>query len=143
MRTNIVLQRSKVSATYEFAGMHHIFMEHSKAVTCIKFANKETNLLAFCSDDGNISICQGLIHPKLLRTLQGHTDAITDFCWSQTNEIIVSTSEDRTARVCSTKSGECIKLVKDGSPLTCCRFHPANPKVFLVSCTNPIVSWCR
>ncbi len=66
---------------------------------------------------------------------QMYTESLTgiDFSWSLTNELIVSTSMDKTARIWSIKSGESIKVVKDGSPLMCCRFHPGNAQLCFVS----------
>jgi WD40 repeat protein len=57
--------------------MHHLFVEHSQAVTCVKFATSEKNLLAFSSLDGTVSVCSGLVQPRLLRKLEGHAAAIT------------------------------------------------------------------
>lgn len=69
--------RSQYNEAYEFAGMHHIFVEHNKPVTLVKFGNNEKNILAFSSQDGNISICAGLTQPRLLRSLQGHSEPVT------------------------------------------------------------------
>lgn len=70
--------------------MHHIFVEHEKPgikfaisiakhsqVTRIKFAHDDRDLIAFSSLDGKISICSALNPPRLLRSLEGHTGAVT------------------------------------------------------------------
>ena len=57
--------------------MHHIFAEHISPVTKVLFANNDRNLLACSSTDGTISICSSLQSPRLLRKLEGHSEAIT------------------------------------------------------------------
>ncbi|PRP86609.1 hypothetical protein PROFUN_05088 [Planoprotostelium fungivorum] len=126
---------------YAFKGMHHIFMEHTQPVTIIRFANADRSLLAFSSKDAKISICTVLSNPpKLVRTLQGHLDYITDFRWSSMNDLILSSSIDGTIRIWRVSNGECIRSIRDGSPTTSCTFHPINNNLFMYGTGHGIVN---
>jgi len=122
---------NKVQQAYAFAGMHHIFDEHNRPVTNLLFAHNDKNLLAFSSMDGKISICHGLYNPKRIRTLQ-HDESVTDFAWSRLNDMIISTSTDKTIRIWQVRNGECIRTIQDDSPTTCCCFHPVNDDIIVV-----------
>lgn len=75
-----------------------VFQEHNEPVTVVRFANEDKSLLGFASQDAKISICQILPTAKLIRVLQGHLEAVTDFRWSMTNDIIISSSMDKTVK---------------------------------------------
>lgn len=62
---------------YAFAGVYHVFDHHKAAVTNIKFANNDKSLLATCSLDGSLVICQLIPSPAtIIYKLQGHTSGI-------------------------------------------------------------------
>ncbi|XP_043936244.1 WD repeat-containing protein 13 [Protopterus annectens] len=125
-----------LSENYAFAGMHHIFDQHvDNAVPKVQFANDDKHLLACCSLDGTISICQLVPSPPIvLRVLKGHTRGVTDFAWSLSNDVIVSTSLDTTMRIWATEDGKCIREIADpdGSELLCCTFQPMNNNLTVV-----------
>lgn len=54
---------SSNESAYSFAGVHHIFNNHKGAVTRIRFANNDKSLLASCSLDGTLVICQVIPSP--------------------------------------------------------------------------------
>lgn len=68
-------------------------------------------------------------------TLKGHGGPVTDFAWSLSNDIIVSTSLDGTLRIWNTEDGRCIREVRDpeSSELLCCTFQPMNNNLTVVS----------
>lgn len=120
---------TSIEENYAFAGVHHIFDQHEKAVTAVRFANNDKFQLACCSLDGMISICQ--LHPPpatVSLVLRGHVGGVTDFEWSLNNDLIVSCSLDGTIRLWNTQSGCCLRSVEDmfRGELLCCRFQPMN-----------------
>eukprot|EP01119_Soliformovum_irregulare_P000549 TRINITY_DN1038_c0_g1_i3.p1 TRINITY_DN1038_c0_g1~~TRINITY_DN1038_c0_g1_i3.p1 ORF type:complete len:558 (-),score=158.39 TRINITY_DN1038_c0_g1_i3:157-1779(-) len=129
----LITHATTAHETYEFAGMHHIFDEHTSAITKLRFANRDNDLIAFSSRDGKVSICQGLNNPRLLRALEGHNEDVTNFEWSKRNDVILTSSLDCTAKLWQVRNAECLLTVgeKDKEQLLCCRFHPANSDIFL------------
>ncbi|KAG8002490.1 WD repeat-containing protein 13 [Nibea albiflora] len=125
-----------LSENYAFAGMHHIFDQHvDSAVPRLQFANDDKHLLACCSLDGTLSIMTLSPSPPSVKvTLKGHGGPVTDFAWSLSNDIIVSTSLDGTLRIWNTEDGRCIREVRDpeSSELLCCTFQPMNNNLTVV-----------
>ncbi|TRY86434.1 hypothetical protein DNTS_004207 [Danionella cerebrum] len=101
----------------------------------LQFANDDKHLLACCSLDGTLSIMTLSPPPPTVKvTLKGHAGPVTDFAWSLSNDIIVSTSKDGTLRIWNTEDGRCIREVLDpeGSELLCCTFQPMNNNLTVV-----------
>ncbi|KAG8129788.1 hypothetical protein E2320_016463 [Naja naja] len=101
----------------------------------VQFANDDKHLLACCSLDGTISVCQLVpTPPVVLRVLKGHSRGVSDFAWSLSNDIIVSTSLDATMRIWATEDGKCIREIPDpdASELLCCTFQPMNNNLTVV-----------
>uniref|UniRef100_A0A673Y4L4 WD repeat domain 13 n=1 Tax=Salmo trutta TaxID=8032 RepID=A0A673Y4L4_SALTR len=119
-----------LSENYAFAGMHHIFDQHvDAAVPRLQFANDDKHLLACCSLDSTLSIMTLFSSPPSVKViLKGHAGPVTDFAWSLSNDVIVSTSKDGTLRIWNTEDGRCIREVRDpeASELLCCTFQPMN-----------------
>ncbi|XP_074647923.1 WD repeat-containing protein 13-like [Tubulanus polymorphus] len=118
-----------ISENYAFAGMHHIFDQHRKAVTRVQFANDDKSRIACCSLDGLLSIFQVLPPPAtVICTLNGHVNGVTDFCWSLSNDLILSTSLDCTARLWNVARGDCLRVFQDpnDSEVLSCLFQPIN-----------------
>lgn len=102
----------------------------------MQFANDDKHLLACCSLDGTLSIMAlSPPPPRVKLTLKGHGGPVTDFAWSLSNDIIVSTSLDGTLRIWNTEDGRCIREVRDpeSSELLCCTFQPMNNNLTVVS----------
>nr|XP_032626089.1 LOW QUALITY PROTEIN: WD repeat-containing protein 13 [Chelonoidis abingdonii] len=83
-----------LSENYAFAGMYHVFDQHvDEAVPKVQFANDDKHLLACCSLDGTISVCQLAPAPpaRVLRVLRGHSRGpSTDFrTGSSSNDVLV------------------------------------------------------
>ncbi|KAJ8036890.1 WD repeat-containing protein 13 [Holothuria leucospilota] len=118
-----------IGENYAFAGMHHIFDQHSKAVTAVKFANDDKSRVACSSLDGTLSVCQVLPSPAtVICILKGHSDGVTDFCWSLSNDLLLSSSLDGTVRLWVVSSGKCARIIEDPNkvPVHCCTFQPLN-----------------
>ncbi|RWS28703.1 hypothetical protein B4U80_06858 [Leptotrombidium deliense] len=118
-----------------FTGMHHIFDHHKSAVTRVHFANNDKSLLACCSLDGTLSICQLTPTPAtVLYILRGHTNGISDFEWSLSNDLIVSCSLDCSVRLWDTASGACLREIRDPtfSPVLAAAFQPINNNMIVI-----------
>lgn len=119
----------------------------------LAFAHDEKYRLAIASLDGTLSICSVSDEANLSRVmlkLVGHTNAVTDFAWSISNDLIVSCSLDCTLRVWDANSGkqqpsmtqlmhhermfqgECIRVVEDNTQVLCCAFQPLNNNLVVV-----------
>ena len=110
----------------------------------LQFANDDKHLLACCSLDGTLSIMTLSPSPPSVKvTLKGHGGPVTDFAWSLSNDIIVSTSLDGTLRIWNTEDGRCIREVRDpeSSELLCCTFQPMNNNLTVVSPTGDTLSF--
>jgi len=116
---------------YSFSGMGNIFYEHKMAVTRIKFANGNKDLLAFGSLDGTITVVNAL-DGKVVANLIGHSKGVTDIDWSITNDFIISTSLDKTVRQWNALNGECKNYINDEAELNCCTFHPITASLYAV-----------
>ncbi|XP_045393999.1 WD repeat-containing protein 13 isoform X2 [Lemur catta] len=127
---------TSLSENYAFAGMYHVFDQHvDEAVPRVRFANDDRHRLACCSLDGSISLCQLVpAPPTVLRVLRGHTRGVSDFAWSLSNDILVSTSLDATMRIWASEDGRCIREIPDpdGAELLCCTFQPVNNNLTVV-----------
>ncbi|XP_043357501.1 WD repeat-containing protein 13 isoform X3 [Dermochelys coriacea] len=125
-----------LSENYAFAGMYHVFDQHvDEAVPKVQFANDDKHLLACCSLDGTISVCQlAPAPPTVLRVLRGHSRGVSDFAWSLSNDVLVSTSLDGTMRIWAAAEGKCIRQIPDpdGAELLCCVFQPMNNNLTVV-----------
>ncbi|CAM5131526.1 unnamed protein product [Natator depressus] len=125
-----------LSENYAFAGMYHVFDQHvDEAVPKVQFANDDKHLLACCSLDGTISVCQlAPAPPAVLRVLRGHSRGVSDFAWSLSNDVLVSTSLDGTMRIWAAAEGKCIRQIPDpdGAELLCCVFQPMNNNLTVV-----------
>ncbi|XP_050299429.1 WD repeat-containing protein 13-like isoform X3 [Anthonomus grandis grandis] len=68
---------TSIAENYAFSGVHHIFDQHSAAVTMVKFANNDKTKICCSSQDGSLSICDVVSEPPtVLAILNGHQDAI-------------------------------------------------------------------
>merc|ERR1719204_422937 len=61
--------------SYAFTDMPHIFDQHSKAVRLVRFAHNSCSLLACCSDDFTISLCN-LAPYSVKCVLEGHNGPV-------------------------------------------------------------------
>ncbi|XP_041997793.1 WD repeat-containing protein 13-like [Salvia splendens] len=118
--------RKKVEPAYSFVGMHCIFDQAKAMVTVIKFGNMSSDLLAYGSADGILTVCNVSIPPTVLQQLTGHTKDVTDFDFSANNQYIASASIDKTVRVWDISKGLCIRVIYGVSSQLCIRFHPVN-----------------
>jgi len=104
-------------------------------ITRVSFANNDSNLLAFASLDGCISIASVLSDKGILCELNGHEGCVLDIAWSTNNDYLLSVAKDCTIRVWSVgnvSSPKCLRVIQDQSVPTSVAFHPFNNNLFLV-----------
>ena len=123
---------TSIAEAYSFAGVHHVFEQHAgSAIIRTRFAHDERGRLAIAAADGSLSLCDvadgDADNGHLVLWLKGHSSTVTDFAWSQSNDLIASTSMDGSLRVWDANSGECVRVVgESGAPLLCVAFQPVN-----------------
>nr|CAD7204514.1 unnamed protein product [Timema douglasi] len=67
-----------IAENYAFVGVHHIFDQHTHAVTMVKFANNDRSKLCCASFDGTVSICNVTASPPVVDVVfRGHTKGVT------------------------------------------------------------------
>ena len=82
------------------------------------------------SDHGNI-----VVHCRLT----GHTRAITSLFFSLLEDMVVTTSIDKSVRFWNADSGEMLKVFTDSSPVPVACFLPFNPSVFVAANSNAVL----
>lgn len=127
---------NSISENYAFAGVHHIFDQHTASVTVIKFANNDKSRLCCASKDGSVSICNVTKCPPTIEIImKDHKDEVTSCDWSTSNDLVVTCSLDHTIRLWDSHSGKCLRVVLDqtGAQVLSCIFQPANNNMVMVS----------
>jgi len=117
------------SSFYLVGGIHHIFHEHSDAITAVAFARENPDLLAAASKDGCVSLCTVLRDPRMLHRLEGHDSGVYDVEFSAQNEYLATASDDHTVRVWKVSSGHCLRILQGDAPFWVLRFHPVNSNI--------------
>ncbi|XP_011496857.1 PREDICTED: WD repeat-containing protein 13-like isoform X2 [Ceratosolen solmsi marchali] len=118
-------------------GVHHVFDQHSAAISMLKFANNDRSRFCCASMDGSISICEATSNPpKVVSFLQGHRKGVTAIDWSTSNDFLVSSSLDTTVRLWLVQSHSkvnCLRVVYDllRAENLCCAFAPSNNNIVL------------
>lgn len=140
MKTSV--SSTNIEDAFSFAGVYHIFDNHKGAVTRVKFANNDKSLLATCSLDGTLVICQVIPSPATtIYRLEGHQSGIMDLQWNTTNDLIVTGSLDGTSRVWQVTKGKCMRVLKDtcGAQVFCCCFQPLNENMIFTGNSKGLI----
>ncbi|OXU23919.1 hypothetical protein TSAR_000365 [Trichomalopsis sarcophagae] len=128
---------SKKSTAESFAGVHHVFDQHSAAISMLKFGNNDRSRFCCASFDGTISICEATTTPpKVVVVLHGHMKGVTAIDWSMSNDLLVSTSLDATIRLWKIhpdSKTDCLRVAYDQlkAETLCCAFAPTNNNLVL------------
>lgn len=125
------VSRKSVADNFAFAGVHHVFDQHKAAITTLKFANNDRSKLCSASLDGFLFIYETINAPIIKGILKGHSQGVTGFDWSSSNDLIVSSSLDTTVRlwkIHTDKESICLRVVHDRhrTEVLCCAFIPTN-----------------
>lgn len=127
-------KHKSIAESYAFAGVHHIFDQHTSAVTTIKFANNDRSRLCCASVDGTLSICDVANTPaEVIAILKGHNNAVTGFDWSANNDLIVSSSMDSTIKLWNSSNFTCLRTIIDpnNAQILCCIFQQSNDNLII------------
>ena len=126
------IQQRTTAENFAFDGVHHIFDQHTAAISMMKFANNDRSKLCCASFDGHISICEAASpSPRVVCIVPGHKKGVTAIDWSISNDLIVSSSLDTTLRLWQLHSDlklECLRVLTDpmAAEVLSCAFVPAN-----------------
>lgn len=126
---------NSIAENYAFSGVHHIFDQHFKAVTMVKFANNDRSRLCCSSLDGTLSVCDVTSEPPcVIAILKGHQQAIPGFDWSVNNDFITSISLDATIKLWKVSDFTCLRTLREpnNAQLLCCIFQPNNNNLILI-----------
>lgn len=82
-----------------------IFMGKESGTTKLIFSEKDPNLLWAGSTRGEIRLLNPLAG-EVLKTFQGHTEAITDFIEVKNSDLFVSTSDDHKVLIFDIRGGQ-------------------------------------
>ena len=143
--------------------------DSESAITCVCFGqekvHKEFILLAAACKDGTVVIyrCyrtelemqllakEGIAFNEVETTtgtansievhcrLVGHTRAITSIFFNLLEDMVVTTSIDKSVRFWSVDNGEMLKVFTDSSPVPVACFLPFNPSVFVAANSNAVL----
>ncbi|OAA37452.1 WD40 repeat-like-containing domain protein [Metarhizium rileyi] len=105
----------------------HIWKDHTKAVTALRFFPSSGHLLLSASADTTVRI-RDVYHDKLLlRTYTGHSKAVSDVCFNYSGTQFLSASYDRMMKLWDTETGVCISKFTTGKTPHVIKFNP-NPE---------------
>ncbi|CAI6354635.1 unnamed protein product [Macrosiphum euphorbiae] len=129
-----IVGNSTMEENYAFNNVHHIYDQHSDAVTMLKFANNDKSKLCCASNDGTLSICDVLTSPPCVKAiLRCHTGPVTGCDWSASDELIASCSTDATICFWDAIRHCCLRCVSDPfySSVLVCLFNPINNNILI------------
>ncbi|KAK7794662.1 hypothetical protein R5R35_003780 [Gryllus longicercus] len=132
---------TSIAENYAFVGVHHIFDQHTSAVTMLKFANNDRSRLCCASLDGTVSICNVANPPRVEVVFKGHKKGVTCCDWSVSNDLMVSCSLDATLCLWDTATNKCLRVVRDpaGAEMMSCLFQPANNNMVIAGNSQGMV----
>ncbi|KAL1456572.1 hypothetical protein WDU94_001293 [Cyamophila willieti] len=134
---------TSIAENYAFAGVHHIFDQHTDAVSMIKFAHNDRARLCAVSHDHSMSVCNVASSPPSVEfVFQGHTAPVTGCDWSASNDLIATCSLDASVRLWSVVDRVCLRVVHElcGHPVYSCLFHPVNNNLLLTGSSFGLVA---
>lgn len=134
---------TSIAENYAFVGVHHIFDQHTDAVSMIKFAHNDRSRLCAVSHDCTMSLCNVTTMPPHVEfVFRGHSQPVTGCDWSASNDLIATCSLDATVRVWSVQDRVCLRIVTEltGHPVYACMFHPANNNLLLTGASSGTVA---
>lgn len=122
---------------FHFVAEHeHVVVRRAQPISALVFAAGSRDLAAIACMDGTISVVWGLDveSGNDLRTIEltGHTRSVTDIDWALSQDVLLSASLDKTLRVWSVPTGQCLRIFYLKSEAFCTRFHPLNNNMIVV-----------
>lgn len=115
---------------------------HTKGVQAIEFFPKTGHLLLSASLDGKCKIWDAQESYKVLRTYQGHSEAIRSMQMTADGHHFVSGGFDRVIRYWDVETGQATATFTNRKMPYCLRFNPRDNNIFLAaSSDNRIYQW--
>lgn len=129
------VSEAPASEASEFRGFHHLSDLHRAAVTRLQFAHNCSATLLAASQDGSLSVHRlDAAPPAVTLQLRGHSQGVTDFDISTSNELVVSCSSDGTVCLWLLADGSLLRQVASPTRrgLTAATFLPGNNNLVVV-----------
>ncbi|XP_033635021.1 pre-mRNA-processing factor 17-like [Asterias rubens] len=122
----------------------HTWAGHTKGVAAIRLFPQSGHLLLSCGMDSKIKLWDVYHERKLIRTFNGHKQAVRDACFSNDGSKFISASYDRYLKVWDTETGQCLGRYTNRKVPYCVKYHPEEDKqhLFLAGMSDKkIVQW--
>ncbi|CAM0135006.1 hypothetical protein VKS41_000419 [Umbelopsis sp. WA50703] len=106
---------------------------------------RDGKLLAVADEDGKISILETdkdayVEHETPRKSFYAHRNAVIDVKWSIDDELLLTASGDRTARLFDTETSECIAtMTGHDMTLKCANFHPSNKNLIVTGSKDGMI----
>mmetsp|Transcript_7672 Transcript_7672/g.16595 ORF Transcript_7672/g.16595 Transcript_7672/m.16595 type:complete len:336 (+) Transcript_7672:62-1069(+) len=97
---------------------------HTRAVASTKFNPNGSNHLATASADKTVKLWSTETG-ECVRTLEGHTQGISDVCWNKQGNYLCTASDDHTLKLWDVETGKALKTLHGHTNFVfCCNFDP-------------------
>jgi len=97
---------------------------HSRAVASVKFSPGSGELLATAAADQTVRLWNHASGQEV-RQLQGHTQGISDVCWSPGGQYLCTASDDHSLKFWDVETGTCLRTLQGHTNFVfCCSFSP-------------------
>ncbi|GAB5592441.1 hypothetical protein Unana1_07341 [Umbelopsis nana] len=106
---------------------------------------RDGKLLAVADEDGKISLLETdkdayVEHETQRTSFYAHKNAVIDVKWSRDDDILLTASGDRTARLFDTETQECIATMAGHEmTLKCANFHPTNKNLIVTGSKDGMI----
>ncbi|XP_072022614.1 pre-mRNA-processing factor 17-like isoform X1 [Amphiura filiformis] len=122
----------------------HSWTGHTKGVAGIRLFPKSGHLLLSCGMDSKIKLWEVYNQRRLIRTFNGHKQAVRDASFSNDGDKFLSAAYDRYIKLWDTETGECISRFTNRKVPYCVKFQPDEDKqhIFVAGMADKkIVQW--
>lgn len=120
----------------------HTFTDHTKGVNCIRFLPRSGHLLLSAAQDQRIKLWDVNSSRECLRTFYGHNKPVRQVNFDADGTHFASCSYDKTFKVWSTETGQCV-FARDYRAIPfCVSLHPEDSNTLLVGTADRrILQW--
>ena len=126
---------------FAYSGVHHIFDQHSEAITRLVFKHNDGQTFLCSSMDGGVSLCH-LDTPSHEPFLGGHEEGVIDLDLSESNELAVSCSYDGLLILWDMRARRPLRRMRaleSGAYLNFCRFLPQNNNLVVCGASTGVI----
>eukprot|EP00730_Choanoeca_flexa_P008556 TRINITY_DN12503_c1_g4_i2.p1 TRINITY_DN12503_c1_g4~~TRINITY_DN12503_c1_g4_i2.p1 ORF type:complete len:476 (+),score=55.15 TRINITY_DN12503_c1_g4_i2:101-1528(+) len=101
---------------WQTANGEQLYAFHVHSDPCVDAAWRDEDVLACCSTDKTVSICN-VKQRKLLHRLTGHEDEVNSVRWHDSGMYLASCSDDKTARIWDLDKAQCMHVLRHDDKL--------------------------